>query len=275
MRRIGAAASGSVAPTATQTATTSPDPPATAPPEVPVGFAQTVPTPLPAPARGTLSASAARAPRLEAAGAGPAATELPGVPPSILERYEIVSHLGSGGMGAVYRALDQRLEREVALKVLLGQGADGGRRLLREARAQARLDHENVCQVFEAVDDGGVCYIAMAYIHGEPLGVACARMAIEQKVRIALQVAWALHEAHRHGLVHRDVKPSNIMVEERPDGARKPYLVDFGIAREMGDEGQTATGAVVGTPQFMAPEQARGEIHALVATNGGCPASAA
>jgi serine/threonine-protein kinase len=263
MRRRGAADGGAIDPAATQTATTSPEPPAATPPDVPLGLAQTVPTPLPEHAPGTLSASPARAPRLEAAGADLATTGIQGVPPSILERYEILSHLGSGGMGAVYRALDRRLQRVVALKVLLRQGVDGGKRMLREARAQARLDHENVCKVFEAADEDGVCHIAMAYIDGEPFGVACAGMVIEEKVRIALQVAWALHEAHRHGLVHRDVKPSNIMVEEREDGARKPYLVDFGIAREMGDEGQTATGAVVGTPQFMAPEQARGEIHAL------------
>jgi serine/threonine-protein kinase len=239
------------------------------PSDVPLGLAETVPLGLAETERaagaeeapGTPGVATPPAPRIE--GSGDDALEIQGLPPSILARYEILAHLGSGGMGAVYQAWDRRLQREVALKVLRRQGADTGSRMLQEARAQARLDHENVCKVFEVGDDGGVFHIAMAFIEGEPLGAAADRMTIEQKVRIAVQVAAALHEAHRQGLVHRDVKPSNVMVEQREDGASKPYLVDFGIAREMGDLGQTATGAVVGTPQYMAPEQARGEIHAL------------
>jgi serine/threonine-protein kinase len=185
------------------------------------------------------------------------------LPAALLERYQIVALLGRGGMGVVYRAHDQRLRRDVALKILSGLGEDGGRRVLREARAQARIDHENVCQVFEAGVDGDVCHIAMQYVDGAPLGVAGKRMTLVEKVRVVAQVARALDEAHRVGLVHGDVKPSNIMVKQGEDGGPKPYLVDFGIAREVGERGHTCTGAVVGTPAFMAPEQARGDVHAL------------
>src|SRR5262249_26821107 len=153
--------------------------------------------------------------------------------------------------------------REVALKVLFGHGPESVERMLREARAQASLDHENICKVFEVGAEGGACHIAMQYVDGTALGVAAARMGLEEKVRVVHMVALALHEAHRLGIVHRDVKPSNVMVAEGADGARQPYLVDFGIAREVGGSGRTATGALIGTPLFMAPEQARGEIRML------------
>ncbi len=166
-------------------------------------------------------------------------------------------------MGAVYRARDRQLQREVALKVLLRQGDESAQRMLREARAQARLDHENICKVFEAGTGDGVCHIAMQFIDGAPLRAAAEQMTLEEKVRVVRQVALALHEAHRQGLVHRDVKPSNIMVEEREGAAPKPYLTDFGIAREVGAAGSTLTGAIAGTPAFMAPEQASGQVRSL------------
>jgi hypothetical protein len=208
----------------------------------------------------TISAPGEPPPKLEAS-AGP--RERGDIPAALRDRYEIIALLGQGGMGAVYRAKDRQLQRDVALKILSVQEADTGQRVLREARSQARIDHPNVCKVFEAGADRDACHIVMEYIDGAPFGVACTRMTLEEKVWVVAQVARALHAAHWLGLVHRDVKPSNIMVKEGEDGAYTPYLVDFGIAREVDERGRTQTGSLAGTPAFMAPEQARGDIHAL------------
>src|SRR5262249_13001019 len=137
------------------------------------------------------------------------------------------------------------------------------KRLLQEARAQARVQHDLVCRVYEAGEAGGEPFIAMQYINGEPLDRAKDRMTLEQKVKIIREVSVALHEAHRLGLVHRDIKPGNILVETGEDGRFKPYIVDFGLARDVSERGQTMTGEVLGTPAFMAPEQARGEVRSL------------
>ncbi|QSQ27132.1 serine/threonine protein kinase [Pyxidicoccus parkwayensis] len=220
-----------------------------------------------APARGeagpgTMTASVEAGPRLAPAPTPPlpGPEGLPALPEAVTGRYEILTLLGRGGMGAVYRARDRRLGREVALKLLF---SGDGERLLREARAQARVEHEHACKIHEVGAEGGASYIAMQLVDGEPLDKLSAKLTVEEKARILRQVALALHEAHRLGLVHRDVKPSNILVERREDGALHPYLTDFGIAREAGEEGLTATGAIAGTPAFMAPEQARGEVRAL------------
>src|SRR5689334_10457803 len=103
----------------------------------------------------------------------------------------------------------------------------------------------------------------MEYIEGEPLSELGARLTIEEKVKVIREAAAALHEAHRLGLVHRDIKPSNIMVERTLAGVWKPYVMDFGLARDVGGQGLSMTGDIAGTPAFMAPEQARGEIRAL------------
>ena len=190
------------------------------------------------------------------------AEDAPALPEAILERYEVVSLLGRGGMGAVYRAHDRRLDRAVALKLLFDD-SDDPLSLLREARSQARLDHPHACKVYEVGVADGKAYLVMQLIDGAPLDRAQERMTLEEKVTVVRQVALALHQAHRFGLVHRDVKPSNVMVERAEDGAWKPYLMDFGIAREIGAHGKTLTGAIAGTPAFMAPEQARGEVRAL------------
>jgi serine/threonine-protein kinase len=213
----------------------------------------------------TLTADAALSPRLgpkEApAGSVPSMGEFPALPATVAERYESLGLLGRGGMGAVYRARDRKLGREVALKLLFDDV--DGERLLREARAQARVEHEHACKIYEVGIEEGAGYIAMQYVAGEPLDRAAAHMTVEQKVRVLRQVCLALHEAHRLGLVHRDVKPSNVLVERGDDGTFHPYLTDFGIAREAGAQGHTMTGAIAGTPAYMAPEQARGEIRAL------------
>lgn len=193
----------------------------------------------------------------------PIPSRLSSLPRSLADRFESLHFLGEGGMGAVYRATDRRLGREVALKFLYGGGAETNERLLREARSQARLEHENACKVYEAGVADGHRYIVMQYIDGKPLDEAAPGMTLEEKVRVIRQIAAALHEAHRLGLVHRDIKPSNIMVEQGEDGAFKPYLMDFGLARDVGERGQTVTGSIAGTPAFMAPEQAVGDVRSL------------
>src|SRR5262245_45102185 len=191
----------------------------------------------------TVTADAIPAPRLAPPAAPPALEPgaIPSPPSAISDRYESLVLLGRGGMGAVYRARDLRLGREVALKLLFDVDGD---RLLREARAQARVEHEHACKIYEVGVEGDTGYIAMQYIDGEPLGRAAARMTLEQKVHAVRQVALALHEAHRLGLVHRDVKPSNILVERTEGGTFHPFLTDFGIAREAGAQGRTATGVI-------------------------------
>jgi serine/threonine-protein kinase len=185
------------------------------------------------------------------------------LPPSLTERYDDVELLGEGGMGIVYRAYDPRLGREVALKLIKGDDPGLLRRFIQEARAQARVVHENVCRVYEAGHADGEPYIVMQLIHGAPLSRVRAELTLEEGVRLMRDVAAAVHEAHRLGLIHRDLKPGNILVETAEDGARKPYVMDFGLAREVSERGQTQTGAVVGTPAYMPPEQALGDVRAM------------
>jgi serine/threonine-protein kinase len=214
-------------------------------------------------AEGALDAQAQMAMGLAGTDPESIRSTLPSLPPSLKERFTFVRFLGQGGMGAVYLAKDRRLERDVALKFLFGGGAETSLKLLREARSQARLEHENACKIYEVGVADGHRYIVMQFVDGEPLDEAKQAMTLEEKVRVIRQVASALHEAHRLGIVHRDIKPSNIMVEQGEDGVYKPYLMDFGLARMAGERGATLTGAIAGTPAFMAPEQALGEIRSL------------
>jgi serine/threonine-protein kinase len=189
------------------------------------------------------------------------------------QRYERGELLGEGGMGQVYRAYDTALKRPVALKFLRSDDPERIARFLREAQAQARVDHGNVCKVYEAGELDGRPYIAMQLIQGQPLFVTegeaahpsppLDQMSVEQKVRILRDVAEAIHAAHREGLIHRDIKPANIMLEQGEDGSFKPYVLDFGLAREVASAGVTSLGLAAGTPNFMAPEQARGDAASL------------
>jgi serine/threonine-protein kinase len=182
-----------------------------------------------------------------------------------LQRYEVLGLLGRGGMGAVYRARDRQLNRIVALKFILGAHPDLIARFLQEARAQARIDHPNVCHVYEVGEVAGRAYIAMQFVDGVELSKAYPKMSLDERVATMRDVALALHEAHKVGIVHRDVKPSNVLVEHRDnDGRWFPVVMDFGLAREASDAiGLTQTGAVMGTPAYMSPEQARGETRAV------------
>jgi serine/threonine-protein kinase len=137
-------------------------------------------------------------------------------------RFRIDELLGEGGMGRVFRAHDKRLRRTVAIKVLAAFDAAASARLAREARLQARVEHPNVAKVYETGETQGVRYIVMQFIPGRPLGEVAAAMSLEQKVRVAQRVAEGLHEAHRLGLVHGDVKPGNVLVVAEADGAAHP-----------------------------------------------------
>ncbi len=182
-----------------------------------------------------------------------------GFPVRHWDRYSFVELIGKGGMGHVYKALDPRLGRPVALKFLHRDEPQVVQRFTREAQVQARVHHENVCQVYEVGEAGGHPYIAMQYVAGPSLKEIRDVLRTRDVVEIMVDVADALHAAHRIGLIHRDVKPANILVERTADGAWRPFVVDFGIAREMASHDLTATGMVVGTPAFSAPEQVRGD----------------
>jgi serine/threonine protein kinase/Tol biopolymer transport system component len=192
-------------------------------------------------------------------------------PGSVLGPYEIVELLGAGGMGAVYRARDTRLDREVALKIILPDSTSESthrRRFLNEAKAVSALNHPNVVTVYEAASIDGVDFIAMELILGETLSVRIGRGAIPipDAVRLALQVAEGLSAAHQSGLIHRDLKPSNIMITR--DGRAK--ILDFGLAKKTEHAAAatasatlsmlTAAGTAVGTLAYMSPEQARGDV---------------
>jgi serine/threonine-protein kinase len=181
------------------------------------------------------------------------------LPPTDLgDRYEIVEFIGAGGMGKVFKARDPRLGRYIALKFILYDDPELVRRLLAEARAQARVRHENICKVYEVGEANGHPYVAMQLIEGESLRTAKWKMSLEQKVAAVADVAEALHAAHRIGLIHRDIKPANIMIERDEEGALRPYILDFGLAREILSE-PAATGVIEGTISYIAPEQAGGD----------------
>lgn len=188
-------------------------------------------------------------------------------------RYRIEALCGRGGTGVVYRAFDVELDRRVALKFLRDDRPEHRARMLREARAQARVDHPHVCRIFDVAEEGEQLYIAMQWIDGERLDDAAPTLSLEEKVRTIRDVADGLHAAHAEGIIHRDIKPANILVERREDGALHPYIVDFGLARAADDVRTTATGEIVGTPHYLSPEQAwglaadrRSDVYSLGAT---------
>ncbi len=176
-------------------------------------------------------------------------------------QYRIVRLLGRGGMGAVFLAREEALDRLVALKILPEGGADAEsrERFRREARIAAQLNQANIVPLLGFGEIGRTMYLVMGYVNGESLGARLkrdARMGAEEARRILGDIAEALDYAHRRGVVHRDIKPDNILID---DETGRALLADFGIARGAG-HGETVTraGDVVGTPQYMSPEQARG-----------------
>jgi tetratricopeptide (TPR) repeat protein/predicted Ser/Thr protein kinase len=204
------------------------------------------------------------------AGASPAPAALPpgnvaegaAFPVPGWERYQYLGFLGQGGMGRVFLAYDPRLRRQVALKFVRDDHPELTHRFLSEARAQAKVNHERVCKVYEVGEVDQKVFIAMQYVEGRPLGALVRELTFEQKALVLRDAALGVHEAHRASLIHRDIKPSNILVERGEDGIPRPYVMDFGLARDW-KEGVTVTGTVLGTPHYMAPEQARGEVTKL------------
>lgn len=180
-----------------------------------------------------------------------------------VSRYEITGELGKGAMGRVYKAVDPTIGRTVALKTMRldvhGLETDEMlRRFKNEARLAGVLNHANIVTIYDAGEQDGLFYIAMEYIEGVTLhSVLNERktLAPEEIINISKQVCAGLDHAHHHGVIHRDVKPANIMLE--PDGVAK--IMDFGIAKSGGG-GVTSTGQVLGTPNYMAPEQVRGHV---------------
>jgi len=175
------------------------------------------------------------------------------------DRYDIIEKIGEGGMGKVYKAFDPHLKRFVALKFVKEDSDDVIKRFVQEAQAQGQITHENICRIYEVGEYNNMPYIAMQYIDGPSLFEIESRINLEQKVLIMKAVAGAIHEAHRKGIIHRDIKPSNIMLEQSPEGEWIPYVMDFGLAREIESSAMTMSGMVVGTPNYMSPEQARGD----------------
>ena len=175
--------------------------------------------------------------------------------------YHIIRLIGTGGFAWVYEAVHESLGRRVALKVLLpshGENPEVVSRFLREALIAANLEHPNVVQVYDVGQQDGCYYIAMAYVDGGALSsLMRQRKGLDEQriLEIASQVASALDYAHAQGVVHRDAKPSNILL----DRSGKAYLTDFGIARAAWSTRLTRTGASVGTPEYMSPEQAAGK----------------
>ena len=178
-------------------------------------------------------------------------------------RYRVMGLLGEGGMGKVYKAHDRKLDRYVAMKFLQASDPETAERFQREAQSQARIEHPAICKVYEVGEMDRRPYIAMQYIDGRTLKGARAEMTLEQKVQVMRTAAEAAHEAHRIGIIHRDLNPSNIMVERSEAGAWMPYLMDFGLAKEMAGPGLTQDGTAAGTPYYMSPEQAAGDIQKL------------
>lgn len=186
-----------------------------------------------------------------------------GFPVKNWDRFEFRKLLGYGGMGIVYQAWDTKLNRMVALKFLRNSYGQASKRFLQEARAQCRIEHPNVCRVYEAGEVDNIPYIAMQHIEGTTLRLAYQEMSLEQKVQVMRDIALAIQSAHKLGIIHRDIKPDNVMLTKKDDGQFCPIVMDFGLAKEVGNKGLTQTGALIGTPSYMAPEQARGQIQLL------------
>jgi len=176
-------------------------------------------------------------------------------------RYEILERLGGGGMGTVYKAKDREVDRIVAVKVIrpdLANDSDILSRFKQELVLARKVTHKNVIRIFDLGRASGMRFITMEYIEGEDLRSLVkktGRPTPQAATDIILQVCNALEAAHAEGIVHRDLKPQNIML----DSHARVYVMDFGIARSVGSEGLTMTGALIGTPDYMSPEQVRGE----------------
>ncbi len=197
----------------------------------------------------------------------------------LADRYHILKRIGEGGMGRVYLGEHVKMNRQCAIKVMspaLVNDAESAARFAREASNAARIIHPNVAAVFDYGESDGLIYLVMEYVDGEPLSRLLTReapLAVDRALELAKQIADGLGAAHELGIIHRDLKPDNILIMRSRAGKEIAKVVDFGIAkaiREGVDEGLTRTGQVIGTPEFMSPEQlvgdpvdARSDLYAL------------
>src|SRR3954449_5670094 len=176
-------------------------------------------------------------------------------------RYRLDAEIGAGGMSTVYRAFDTVLERPVAIKLMhrhIAAHSEQLERFRREGRAVAQLSHPHIVTVIDASEDEGTPYIVFEFVDGETLKQRiqrCGRLAIPEALAYAIEIARALGAAHERGIVHRDIKPQNVLIDE--EGSAK--VTDFGIARSLDEEGLTADGRVLGTTDYVSPEQALGQ----------------
>jgi serine/threonine protein kinase len=216
------------------------------PPQAETVVSPAAATPTPASSSGGVSGSGRQAPLVAGARIG---------------AFKVVSHLGRGGMGDVYRAHDESLDRDVALKTIspaLVADRDFIDRFHAEAKSAARIQHPNVVQVFSWGEDQGTIFFAMELVAGRSLGEHLrtrGSFAWQDAARLGIEIARGLEAAQTHGVIHRDVKPENILLAD--DGRLK--VADFGLAKRVADAGTTASGVIVGTPRYMSPEQAQGD----------------
>ena len=179
---------------------------------------------------------------------------------TLMDRFEVQQILGRGGMGAVYLAVDRQLGEQVALKVIaanLAEDPDAAERFRREVSAARKITHPNVIRIHDLGQDGGLLFLSMEHFEGMTLAQMLTRrqnLPLEEAREILFQVCDALTAAHQAGVVHRDLKPQNILVNEQ----RQVRVIDFGLAKATYMAGMTATGLILGTPEYMAPEQIRG-----------------
>ena len=176
-------------------------------------------------------------------------------------RYEVIEELGVGGMGSVYKVFDKKIDERVALKVLAPEIAGDEKTIERfryELKLARKVSHRNVCRMYDLSEEEGTPFITMEYVPGENLKSLIKRigqLSLAKAISIAKQVGEGLEEAHRLGVVHRDLKPQNIMV----DNEGNARIMDFGIARSIKTKGITETGLIIGTPEYMSPEQVEGQ----------------
>ena len=220
----------------------------------------------------------ARVGETQTAPGGPAGEDLPldflapSERPGALGRlghYDVLAVVGRGGRGVVLKAFDEALQRVVAVKVMAPQlavAASARKRFIREAQAAAAVRDEHVIDIHAVCDNAPVPYLVMEYIDGQSLEALLRKggpLGVKEVLRIGLQAASGLAAAHKQGLVHRDVKPANILLE---NGVERVKLTDFGLARAADDASLTQSGLIAGTPMYMSPEQASGAASTLRAT---------
>ncbi len=183
---------------------------------------------------------------------------------SKVNKYQIIGLLGKGGMSKVYKAYDLYLRRFVVMKFTNNEkDQESIERLLLEARAQAKIEHPNVCKIYDVAKTKKRFFIVSQYVEGETLDEVQPKLSLTDKIELIIDVANALSTTHAHNIIHRDIKPRNIIVEKTDTGKWKPYLIDFGLAKELYQPYLTEYGSILGTPCYMSPEQASGESSKL------------